>query len=368
MSSVKPVVLVYCREGFEAEAGQELARTIGGLLGLRRTPVASYKANAAFAWVPLTHPAELVSLRRKLNFRDLVFARQLAFGFGPIDLGDVRDRASPLAEILPGSILETIGSDFSRMTVTYPDNNDGKELTRFAKLIHPPLVKSFSQSGATWAQPAGRGLPVLNVFFFDRAKSAFVTWIDATNSSPWPGGVPRLKFPPSAPSRSTLKLEEAFHVFMDKSAQDSLLKPGLRIVDLGASPGGWTWQFVHREMFVTAVDNGMMASSLLETGMVDHIKEDAFKFRPRTPVDWMVCDVVEQPSRVAKLASQWIESNLCKHLIVNLKLPMKQRLEEVDKCLEIIGNSNKNWTLQAKQLYHDRREVTVFATSNFGTT
>lgn len=368
MSSITPAVLVYCREGFEAEAGQELADAVAQSLGSRRGPQPLWKNNSAFAWVPLNSVSELCALSRKLKYQNLVFARQLAFGFGPIELGEAKDRATPLAAMVPETIVQAIGSNLGRLTVTYPDNNDGKELTRFAKLIHPPLLKAFGHAGINWVQPSGKGLPVLNVFFFDRAKSAFTTWVEPTNASPWPAGVPRLKFPPTAPSRSTLKLEEAFHVFMDKDAQNALLRPGQRAVDLGASPGGWTWQLLQKGMFVTAVDNGKMAETLTATGMVEHLREDAFRFRPRTPVDWMVCDVVEQPSKVAKMAANWIGSGLCKHLIINLKLPMKQRLDEVRRSLETIHDSNKDWTIRAKQLYHDRREVTVFATSNNGTT
>lgn len=52
-------------------------------------------------------------------------------------------------------------------------------------------------------------------------------------------------------------------------------------VDLGAAPGGWTWQLVNREMRVTAVDNGPMAENLMYSGLVDHQKVDGYQYRPR---------------------------------------------------------------------------------------
>ncbi len=365
---MKPLVLAYCREGFEAEAGQELAFMAAELLGLKRKPVAVYATGSAFAILPLTSSDELLTLRRKLPLSALVFARQIAFGFGPLELGDLRDRATPVASAAGEVLTPFAGTEFARLAVTYPDNNDGKELTRFAKLIHPALAKALGKAGfntrAGAAPGSGyNGLPTLNVFFYDRARAAILAVIDPVNSSPWLDGVARLKFPPTAPSRSTLKLEEAFHVFMTRDQRDHLLRPGLQAVDLGASPGGWTWQFTQRQIFVTAVDNGRMDSGLLATGMINHVQEDAFKFRPKKPVDWMVCDVVEQPSKVARLAADWIRLGLCRNLIVNLKLPMKQRREEVLKCLETIGSANEKWHLAARQLYHDRREVTVFAAS-----
>ncbi len=81
-------------------------------------------------------------------------------------------------------------------------------------------------------------------------------------------GIPRLKFPADAPSRSTLKLEEAFHVFIPADEWDERPANGMWAVDLGACPGGWTYQLVKRNMWVYSVDNGPMAQSLMDTGQV----------------------------------------------------------------------------------------------------
>lgn len=93
-------------------------------------------------------------------------------------------------------------------------------------------------------------------------------------------GIPRLKFPADAPSRSTLKLEEAFHVFIPADEWDERLANGMWAVDLGACHGGWTYQLVKRNMWVYSVDNGPMAQSLMDTGQVTWLREDGFKFRP----------------------------------------------------------------------------------------
>ena len=177
-------------------------------------------------------------------------------------------------------------------------------------------------------------------------------------------GIPRFKFPAGAPSRSTLKLEEAFCTFLSREDMARLLKPGMSAVDLGASPGGWTWQLVSRGLRVTAVDNGRMDGRVLASGLVQHIRGDGFAFAPKHPVEWMVCDIVEQPSRIAKLAARWIGNKWCCRVIFNLKLPMKKRFEEVTRCREIItaelkrsGGRHEIWI---KQLYHDREEVTAY--------
>ena len=69
-----------------------------------------------------------------------------------------------------------------------------------------------------------------------------------------------------SPSRSTLKLDEAFLYFIPRDEWDDRLTSGMNAVDLGSAPGGWTYQLVRRGMMVTAIDNGPMAESLMETG------------------------------------------------------------------------------------------------------
>lgn len=107
--------------------------------------------------------------------------------------------------------------------------------------------------------------PVVHVFFI-APGCCYTGYSYSNNNSPFYMGIPRLKFPSDAPSRSTLKLEEAFHVFIPADEWDERLANGMYAVDLGACPGGWTYQLVKRNMWVSSVDNGPMAQSLMDTG------------------------------------------------------------------------------------------------------
>jgi 23S rRNA (cytidine2498-2'-O)-methyltransferase len=164
--------------------------------------------------------------------------------------------------------------------------------------------------------------------------------------------------PSGAPSRSTVKLAEAFMELVGERH----FEPGATAVDLGASPGGWTWQLVQRGFMVTAVDNGPMDAALLDSGQVRHRRDDGYHFRPPEPVEWMVCDMVESPSRIARLVAKWIAEGWCRETVFNLKLPMKKRWEEVLRCREIIDEAlgGEGYFLRMKQLYHDREEVTAY--------
>lgn len=153
-------------------------------------------------------------------------------------------------------------------------------------------------------------------------------------------------------------------MFIPADEWDERLANGMWAVDLGACPGGWTYQLVKRNMWVYSVDNGPMAQSLMDTGQVTWLREDGFKFRPtRSNISWMVCDMVEKPAKVAALMAQWLVNGWCRETIFNLKLPMKKRYEEVSHNLAYIqaqlDEHGINAQIQARQLYHDREEVTV---------
>lgn len=178
-------------------------------------------------------------------------------------------------------------------------------------------------------------------------------------------GIVRLRMPRNAPSRSTLKLAEAFEILMTEEEREQSLQAGLHAVDLGAAPGGWSFQFAERGIHVACVDNGPLADSLRATGMVEHFRADGFTWRPeRRSVEWLVCDMVEQPTRIAQLVADWVASGRAKRSIFNLKLPMKKRFDELQRCCQIIDARFKQhgdrYVLRIKHLYHDREEVTAY--------
>ena len=76
---------------------------------------------------------------------------------------------------------------------------------------------------------------------------------DGDGSPPCPpGGRPDLPFVEDLISRSALKLLEAIETFAIR------LAPGMRALDLGASPGGWTQLLARRGLRVDAVDPGAL--------------------------------------------------------------------------------------------------------------
>ena len=345
-------LLGYCRQGFEpelaAELGERAARA--GIAGYARA-----SRDDGYVLFVTSEETEALALMRALPFRELVFARQKLRLFAELRGMDPSDRLTPLLAAMPGGVR------FGDLWVEHPDSDAGKPLSGLARSFGNALRPALRKAGMLAAKEDAR-LPRLHVCFL-AGDHALLALADPRDSAPWPLGIPRLKLLPEAPSRSALKLEEAFLALLTADEREHLLRPGMTAADLGAAPGGWTWVLTRQHLRVTSVDNGPLRQHVLDTGLVEHLRADGFHWQPARPLDWMVCDMVEQPSKVAARMAQWFAQGWCRHAVFNLKLPMKKRWQETRLCLDLFQDqAGKPLTVRAKQLYHDREEITVFAT------
>ena len=246
-------LFMHCRPGFEGEVCAEIAEHAA------RLGVAGYakgKPQSACAEFVCNDAEGAERLMRELRFKQLIFPRQWARG-SFVELPET-DRISVLLEHL--AAYPVCGSVWLEVM----DTNDGKELSTFCRKFEAPLCKALNKAGRLVDDPARPRL----LLTFVSGRRVFVGLAAADNSAMWPMGIPRLKFPREAPSRSTLKLEEAWHHFIPREQWEQRLSGDMTGVDLGAAPGGWTYQLVKRGMLVTAIDNGPMAESLMDTGLV----------------------------------------------------------------------------------------------------
>ncbi|SHF65917.1 23S rRNA (cytidine(2498)-2'-O)-methyltransferase RlmM [Vibrio gazogenes] len=353
-------VMLYCRAGFEKECAGEIQDKASRIevFGFPRL-----KYQTGYVLFECYQDGDADKLIREIDFQSLIFARQMFAVCAACESLPKDDRISPILQSL-GDMegLPRCGD----LRVETPDTNEAKELLKFCRKFTVPLRQALRGKGILFGKDEPKK-PVLHVCFVAPGH-CYIGYSYTNNNSSFFMGIPRLKFPADAPSRSTLKLEEAFHVFIPRSEWDERLASGMWAVDLGACPGGWTYQLVQRSMFVHAVDNGMMADSLMDTGQVKHHMEDGFKFEPpRKNVTWLVCDMVEKPARVAQLMGEWLIRGWTKEALFNLKLPMKGRydevLQDIDNLKHFLKDNHVNFRLQAKHLYHDREEITVHVRS-----
>jgi 23S rRNA (cytidine2498-2'-O)-methyltransferase len=342
-----------CRAGFEPESVCDLEALADAAHASVAAPTLIEPGVVA---LPLRTAPEPGQVTRTLARRPPVFAREVSIGTGPHALG-TRDRIAPIV-----TAARALNAVCGTLWLEYPDTNDGKQLSSMCRRLEPLLTEALRTARVLTQEDTLRR-PRLHVVFTAR-DSAFVATSMPEWNSTWPMGIARLKMPRDVPSRSTLKLAEAFAIFLGEDEQLRLLRPGLRAVDLGAAPGGWTWQLAHRGLRVTAVDNGPLKGEVRDDPLVTHVREDGLKYRPKRPVDWLVCDIVEQPIRIAELVARWIADGVARRAIFNLKLPMKKRYDEVERCsariLDITRRAGVNAELRLRQLYHDREEVTGY--------
>ena len=271
--------LLYCRPGFEQDCAQETLRQAKQQKPIIAAEQPAVIAGSGYVVVTLNEQA--------LNYRELIFARQLIRLHQTIAALPDRDRLTPIMDA-----IAALPDNFGTLWLEVPDTNEGKLLATFTRRFQPLLETALREQGRLRDDPRAHRL---HIFFPDK-NSVLIGGSDPHNSAETIMGIVRQSMPAEAPSRSTMKLAEAIEVFMDRSEQTRLLRQGMTAVDLGAAPGGWTWQLVKRGIRVTAVDNGPMKGVLATHPLVQHLRQDGFKYAPRKVVDWLVCDMVEHGS------------------------------------------------------------------------
>ena len=212
-----------------------------------------------------------------------------------------------------------------------------KRFFRISKLVRKPVVISPSLT---------EGLFIYWTDFNRMYVSSKILW----------GGQHRVADDPKSPSRSFLKVEEAYGIFGRRP------KPGELVIDLGASPGGWTYSAIKNGVRVWAVDRGPMKGVCCNHPLIQHIEEDAFKFNMAAgkSSDWLFCDLVENPYRVLEILKTWIIQNRCRNFIVNLKIGQIDQLMFVERMhKEFNALSQLCSHFLSRQLYHDRDEITI---------
>lgn len=135
-------------------------------------------------------------------------------------------------------------------------------------------------------------------------------------SSPFPHGEARFvedKLAP--PNRAYLKLWEILTLLGQRPDADSLC------LDLGASPGGWTWVLQQLGAAVISVDKAELDPAVAALPGVMFRRESAFGLEPKAvgQVDWLFCDIACYPKRLLELLRRWIDSGVCQRFVCTLK-------------------------------------------------
>lgn len=167
----------------------------------------------------------------------------------------------------------------------------------------------------------------------------------------WPQGVAHfIEDKINPPNRAYLKLWEAL------SLLEHYPKPGDKALDLGASPGGWTYVMQSLGTKVTAVDKAELEPKIAQLPNVSYLQQSAFALDPiksEAVYDWVLSDVACYPDRAFELIKSWIASAKAKQLIVTIKLQGDIDLAVI-KQFQAIPNS------YLTNMYYNKHEVTFF--------
>ncbi|MGI4976635.1 MAG: SAM-dependent methyltransferase, partial [Janthinobacterium lividum] len=149
------------------------------------------------------------------------------------------------------------------------------------------------------------------------------------------------------PSRAYLKLWEACAVWRDWP------RAGQTCLDLGASPGGWTWAIASLGAGVVAVDRAPLADKVAAMPGVAMLRESAFALEPEAvaPVDWLFSDIIAYPERLLALVSRWIASGRVARVVCTVKFQGETDHAAAEGFAAIPGG-------RLVHLFHNKHELT----------
>jgi 23S rRNA (cytidine2498-2'-O)-methyltransferase len=326
-------VLTTCQAGFEALLARELAELHGATVtekGPGWVLEGGTRRQIAFAHLTLMQPIEI-----RGDSVNALASRIAEFFFASLKNERV-EGAWPNVWLGPQELVG-LGRRISAVETACGEQLK-KRLSRVAKLAVAELPRGVGTA---------RGL---FVFFADFGR-AFVAREALLH------GQRRMADDDLAPSRSYLKVEEAYVVLgCEPRAAET-------VCDLGAAPGGWSYSAAKRGARVLAIDNGPLKGGALDHALIEHRREDAFRFSPADGqrFDWLFCDMLEEPHHVLRsLVEPWLARRWCRRFVINLKFG---RVDPIALLKELGATESAfvahSESVRIRHLYHDREEFTV---------
>ncbi len=163
-----------------------------------------------------------------------------------------------------------------------------------------------------------------------------------SSSSPFPHGEIHFQESKIPPSRAYLKLWEIF------TRIGLSPKEGELCLDLGASPGGWTWVLDQLGATVIAVDRSPLTGSF--SPRVSFLQKDAFSMTPDPEVRWVFSDVACFPEKLYQWVKAWLDAGSKAHFICTLKFQ--------GNAYDVIRDFSEIPESQLFHLFHNKHELT----------
>ncbi len=157
------------------------------------------------------------------------------------------------------------------------------------------------------------------------------------------------------PNRAYLKLWESL------TRIGRMPGAGETCLDLGASPGGWTWVLQKLGADVISVDKAPLDPAIAALPRVRHIQQSAFGLKPEDVgadrVDWLFSDIICYPERLLRLVNEWRASGRVRNFVCTIKFQGETDHAATKAFLEISGSF-------AMHLYNNKHEITWVCLEN----
>ena len=167
-------------------------------------------------------------------------------------------------------------------------------------------------------------------------------------SSAFPNGAPTMvEDRDGPPSRAYLKVWEALVRLRRRPA------PGEVCLDLGASPGGWTWFLAQTGAQVIAVDKAPLAPNVGRLRNVEWRAGSAFGLDPVDfpEVDWLFSDIICYPGRLLTLVERWRAAGHVRNFVCTIKFQGETDHDIAREFAALPGAS-------VFHLHHNKHELT----------
>lgn len=155
------------------------------------------------------------------------------------------------------------------------------------------------------------------------------------------------------PSRAYLKLWEFFTIYQTPPS------PGTIAIDMGSSPGGWSWVLAELGTQVISVDKAPLEPKIQKIPNITFLQESAFGLDPKKVphAEWLFSDIICYPERLLQLIQLWREKSSVKNFVCTIKFQGDADFAVIDEFLKIPHS-------KMIHLYHNKHEVMWWCVPN----
>ncbi len=149
------------------------------------------------------------------------------------------------------------------------------------------------------------------------------------------------------PNRAYLKLWEVLTLGYIQLSKDDVA------IDLGSSPGGWTWVLSQQVSKVYSIDKAPLDKNILKQSNIVYSSEDAFAASPQRFKDctWLFSDIICTPEKLLWLVNKWQDESAVKNFVCSIKFK--------GMCdFDILKEFSKFPDSKIIHLYQNKNEVT----------